>query len=231
MPNAVDTYNYRALVQERADLIAEAKAVFESAATRPDGDRGLTDEEKERDDAIHVQVEKLTEDITRVEAMRDLERNVSPAQPDPKPEPEPVGRGAIYTRPNTPSGGPFATFGHQLQAMADAAAGNVEAREKLVSVVNFHEQYFQAAAQGAGIAIDSDGGFLVQTDFASEILRKMHDVGNLLSMVRRIPLDADANGIKLPMIDESSRADGSRLGGIRGYWLSLIHISEPTRPY
>jgi len=229
MPSIADTNSYRALIQERADLIAEAKAVFDAAAGRES--HGLTDEEKERDDAIQSRLETLNEDITLVERQRDRERDlaqVRPSAPDPETTP---GRTPIQTRPNTPSGGPFASLGDQLQTIyAAQILGDPEAKEKLLSVVAFHQQEFRADAQGAGIAIDSDGGFLVQTDFASEIMRKMHDVGDLLGRVRRVPLSAEANGIKLPMIDESSRADGSRLGGIRGYWVEEGEAPTATKP-
>jgi len=141
--------------------------------------------------------------------------------------PEP---GHVRLAPNTPSGGPFASLGDQLQCMYRAEMGDQAAREKLISVSEFHQQQFRADALGAGQAIDSDGGFLVQTDFASEIMRKMHDVGQLLGRVRRIPLSAEANGIKMPMIDESSRADGSRLGGIRGYWVEEGEAPTATKP-
>jgi len=218
---------YQALLQERADLVAEAQAAFAAAAEREDG--ALTADEKDRDDVIHARVEELNADIGRMERMREMERTVA-AAPQLEVSRDPTSTHPVYTRPNTPSGGPFANFGDQLQTIALAQTGDVPAKEKLVSVAEFHQQHFQAAALGAGIAIDSDGGFLVQTDFSSEIMRKMHDVGDILSRVRRIPLEGDANGIKLPMVDESSRADGSRLGGIRGYWVAEGVAPTATNP-
>lgn len=231
MPSTVDTNNYRVLVQERADLIAEAKEVFVAVNERDD--HSLTAEEKERDDAIQSRLDTLNEDIIRVQRQRDRERELAAVGPlDPEPVPVPADRTSrVSVRPNTPSGGPFASLGDQLQTIyAAQVLGDAEAKEKLQSVVAFHQQAFRADALGAGIAIDSDGGFLVQTDFASEIMRKMHDVGDLLGRVRRVPLSAEANGIKLPMIDESSRADGSRLGGIRGYWVEEGEAATASKP-
>jgi len=226
MPTILDSHHYQALIQERADIIAEAKAVLEE-------DRSLTTEEKERDDAIQARLEVLNDDVARAERQRERERSQAAIRPpDPDPVPVPAGAGhPIYTRPNTPSGGPFAELGEQLQAIQLAATGDIVAKEKLLAVAEFHQQEFRSAAQGAGIAIDSDGGFLVQTDFSTEIMQKMHDVGQLIGRVRRVPLGADANGIKLPMVDEKSRADGSRWGGIRGYWVAeggAPTASQPT---
>jgi len=218
---------YQELVQERADLVAEAGKTIDEAMDR---DGVLTDEETERDNEINAKLATLNVSIKAMDDQRERERLVA-TSPIPQvftiPAPEP---GQARVNPNTPSGGPYASLGHQMQDMALAARGDIDARERLISVAAFHEQRFMADALGAGIAIDSDGGFLVQTDFASEIMRKMHGVGDLLGRVRRIPLEANANGIRLPMVDESSRADGSRLGGIRGYWVEEGEAPTATKP-
>jgi len=60
------------------------------------------------------------------------------------------------------------------------------------------------------------GGFAVGQDFAAEIYSRAHPVGSLYDRCRRITISTNANGIKLPYVDESSRADGSR--PLRGYW-------------
>ena len=232
MTSIAESVNYRAMIQERADLVAEAGGTIDAAMARDD--HALTAEEKERDDEIKAKLDSLNESIAIVESQRERERQVA-ATTMPAPAPDPTSLqvpqpGFVRATPNTPSGGPFASLGDQLQTIHAAQMGDAEAKEKLLSVVAFHQQEFRADAQGAGIAIDSDGGFLVQTDFASEIMRKMHDVGNLLGRVRQVPLSATANGIKLPMIDESSRADGSRLGGIRGYWVEEGEAPTATKP-
>ena len=216
---------YQALIQERADVTAEARKTIDAAMARED--HAMTDEEKERDDAIKVLLgtegsetesrSGLNGFIATLEEQRDRERTVAmtPGEAQPMVINHDV---PGFTKPNTPDGGPFLSLGDQLQSIHAAEMGDIRARERLVQVEAFHKEYFQAAAQGAGSAIDSDGGFLIQTTHASEIMQRMNEVGVLLSRVRRIPLDANSNAIKLPMVDESSRKDGSRWGGIRGYW-------------
>jgi HK97 family phage major capsid protein len=218
--------SYQGLLQERADLVAEAKAIHEKE--RADGE-GWTQEEKDRDDAINGEsglLAQLNEHITRAARQRENERTVATenaqAQAPGDNSFEISSDGPIYTKPNTPSGGPYVSIGHQLQDIRLAAYNNPQgmaAAERLGQVAKFHEYEFRADSLGAGEAVDSEGGFLVQTTFSSEIMRKMHNVGGLISMVRRIPLDAGSNAIKLPMVDESSRADGSRMGGVQGYWV------------
>lgn len=219
---------YQTLIQERTDLYAEAKTAIDGAL---EAGVPMTEEAKERDTEINARLEELKEDITRAETQRERDRasalanstNANAAQPMETNSDRP-----IYTNPNTPSGGPYPNFGAQAQDMVLAAVGGPagrEAEERLAQVVKFHEQEFRSEGTGAGIAIDSEGGFLVQTTFSREIMRKMHDEGRLLSSVRRIPIDADSDTIEMPMVDETSRKDGSRQGGFQGYW-----VSEGTAP-
>jgi HK97 family phage major capsid protein len=67
-----------------------------------------------------------------------------------------------------------------------------------------------------GERVPSDGGFLVQQDFVAEILKRAYSNGQVLSRTRRIPVSG--NGLKMNGIDETSRATGSRHGGVRAYW-------------
>lgn len=65
---------YQLMVQERADLVAEARGIFE----RADKDsRELTAEERARDDAINARLVQLNDDIAREERRRDNERLVA----------------------------------------------------------------------------------------------------------------------------------------------------------
>jgi HK97 family phage major capsid protein len=69
----LESKQYQALVQKRADLIAEGKALFESAEQNA---RDLTAEEKARDDAINAELSTLDADLARHEKRRARERNV-----------------------------------------------------------------------------------------------------------------------------------------------------------
>jgi HK97 family phage major capsid protein len=120
---------------------------------------------------------------------------------------------------------PFATLGEQLKAIALAYKnphGGVD--ERLLSQA-------QKAVLGNNEGQSSDGGFLVQQDFTSEIMSLSHDVAVVSNLCRRIPIGANANGLKINLVAESSRANGSRFGGARGYWVAeggTITASQPT---
>jgi len=196
--------HWKALHQEKANLVKEGTAILEAAASEA---RDLTAEEKTRDDAINTRLTEITEQLTRMDRYNDDQgQSGAPAQ-----------KSRISGMHDRSADQPFRTLGEQFQAIASVAQGDSGPRERLLNVVNFPG--ISADAEGAGIAVDSDGGFLVQKDFSSEILRRMNEMGLVLNKVRRIPLSANANGLKLPMVDETSRVDGSRWGGIRGYWV------------
>lgn len=74
-----------------------------------------------------------------------------------------------------------------------------------------------AAATGMGTAIPSDGGFAVPLEVAAGIEYDMFSVGDLLSRVDARTISGDS--IAYNVIDETSRANGSRQGGVLGYWV------------
>ena len=83
------------------------------------------------------------------------------------------------------------------------------------------------AAAGANETIPSDGGFLVPQETASGILEKMWGTGTVLSHFNPIPVSG--NNMTFNIVDETSRADGSRGGGILGYWLAEAGTKTETK--
>lgn len=73
-------------------------------------------------------------------------------------------------------------------------------------------------ALGANEATPSDGGFLVGTDSETELMSKVYGDSMILSAVQRTPISANSNMLKLRLLKENSRADGSRQGGVQAYW-------------
>ena len=86
------------------------------------------------------------------------------------------------------------------------------------------------AATGMGESIPSTGGFLVGSDMASEIFMKVHQTSKVWDRVRQIPISTNANGIKIPTLDEISRANGARAGGILGYWIGEAGTKTASSP-
>jgi HK97 family phage major capsid protein len=106
----------------------------------------------------------------------------------------------------------FATVGEQLQA-----------------VFRGSDSRLVAAASGLSEGVPSDGGFLVQTDFATELTNKAFKTGILSSKVRTVEIGANSNGLKMNLADETSRVS-SRYGGIIAYWLGEAGLKTASQP-
>ena len=119
---------------------------------------------------------------------------------DPNPEPQTKG---------------FKSLGEQLTAVMWAETK--------------HEVDPRLKATGASEGVPADGGFLVQTDFATSLLEKVFNTSDIVSRVFRMPISANANAIKIPAVADSSRADGSRSGGIQAYWASEAGTKTPSQ--
>lgn len=74
-----------------------------------------------------------------------------------------------------------------------------------------------AAASGMGEAIGPDGGFAVPIEYGEGIEKQMWDTGAILSRVSQRPISG--NAMTFNVLNEASRVDGSRRGGVLGYWL------------
>lgn len=115
---------------------------------------------------------------------------------------------------------PFKSFGDQLGAVWAAANGN-----RHEGLDEIHK-----AAQGLGESIPADGGFLVQKDQSDELLKLLHNTDIIMSRIRMIPISANSNGLKLNAVDETSRANGSRWGGMQAYWQDEADSKTKSKP-
>lgn len=103
-------------------------------------------------------------------------------------------------------------LGDQLQAVAQAA---INGREHELLAGTW--QNLAVATGGAAAGVPSDGGYLIQKDFVTELTSRMSAIASLPS-VRTIPIGPDSDGLKINVVDETSRATGSRWGGVQVYW-------------
>lgn len=123
------------------------------------------------------------------------------------------------TREDDPTGG-FKSFGEQLLAVRDAGTPGRKADERLM-IVN-------SKASGLNVALDSEGGFLVAEAFAADLMQKTMQNGQVVSRCTRVPMATEA--IKIPYVNETSRADGSRQGGVRVYRKAEAAQATASKP-
>ena len=117
---------------------------------------------------------------------------------------------------------PFGSLGDQLVAVMKAAKTDNRVLDPRLQRM--------AAASGMSEGIPSDGGFAVQTDFAQEVWRRVYSLGEVMSRVRKIPIGANSNGLKMNAVDETSRVNGSRYGGIQAFWANEADTATAKKP-
>lgn len=93
------------------------------------------------------------------------------------------------------------TTGNDLKAKSAAA-------ERYTRVVN--------AASGASTGVDADGGYLVETDKAKDIMTTAIETGVLASRCTRQPIGANSDGFSYLAADDRDRSDG-KINGISVY--------------
>lgn len=122
---------------------------------------------------------------------------------------------------------PFRSLGEQLRAIAKVATHNV--RDERLEWVN-NKAAKEYAVSGMGEAIPSNGGFMVQRDFATDLMGSGYDASVLAPKCKKVPLSANSNGLDLVYIDETSRANGSRMGGVQIYWGNEADSATAKKP-
>jgi HK97 family phage major capsid protein len=120
---------------------------------------------------------------------------------------------------------PFKGLGHQLKAVQVAAVTGGQNVDPRLAFLNK-----AIKATGMSEGVPSDGGFLVQTDFATELMRRAYETGLITSRCDRKQASANANGATINYVDETSRATGSRWGGIQAYWLAEAGTKTASKP-
>ncbi len=181
-----------AMMAKRNELKNQAQQLLDTAGKEG---RPLTNEERETLSDLKAKIANWDETISEMAELLE----------DSAPIDVPVNKADAPASGNI---GKFANFGEQLKAVYNAAQPNRPViDERLMN-----------SASGANESVPSDGGFLVQTDFASELLKHAFETGILAPKCKKIPISTGANGLKINALDDSSRANGARWGGIQTYW-------------
>jgi len=197
------------LRQERAAFIKEARLLVDKAA---DEKRDLNDDEQAKYDEYMAKVDSRDFAIAREERLMGLEAGLE----------EPATR-AVKNDPAPQEKSEFRSFGEQLAAVIRASQGRRDPRLAIADAEG-------RAATGLGETVAADGGFLVQQDFSSDLLKRAYQTGALASRVNRIPVSANSNGLKMNAIAETTRVTGSRYGGIQVYWAAEADTVTATKP-
>jgi HK97 family phage major capsid protein len=204
----------KTITQYREDIKALMKKATDIDAKCGLENREPNEAELSLKNEIMDTVEEYNKIVASMERQERLTRHLdAPANP-PVTRPGPSARAPERTDRER-----FGSFGQQLAAVMHAGmpGGRVDPR------------LFTAAASGLNETVPSEGGFLVQQDFSTEILQDVFATGILASRCRRIPISGTSNSLKINGIDETSRAS-TRSGGILGYWEEEAAEKTASKP-
>lgn len=126
---------------------------------------------------------------------------------------------------------PFASLGEFLQCVAAAgwegrgerfgefSGGQIDPRLRPL-----------AGPTGVNTGVGSEGAYLVRKDWTTVLLDRAMEEAQVAPDCFEVPIGPDSDGFEAPMIDESSRATGSRWGGVRVYRRSEADTVTASKP-
>ncbi len=119
-------------------------------------------------------------------------------------------------------------YGEMLQDVVAASSGTHSVSARLANWTDMNTKALKAAS-GLNVATPSEGGFFVQTDHATELIRMMVEYDDIIARLRKLPLAAGADGVTINGVDETSRAS-TIWGGILAYWLAEADAPTASKP-
>lgn len=202
--------NIHNIRQRKIELSKQNRALLDAAAKES---RDLNEAEAAKFDENLAALVATEKQLEREERQLELERTVGAVVDENTVSADKNGQ-HVDQKPK------FSSLGEQLLAIvkAERSGGRLT------------DPRLMASASGTSEAVPSDGGFLVQKDFSGELLTRIYETGQIAQRCRRIPISTNANGTKINAVDEDSRVDGSRFGGVLAYWINEADALTGSKP-
>jgi len=183
------------------DKINDAKRILEKAETEK---RALTQDENSNYDKLVDEALNITNQIRTMEKAQDLEEE----------EVRTVEKEKEFAEPKQDQ---FRGMGEFLSCVRRVSTDR-QVDNRLV----------ENRASGLNETIPSEGGFLVPTEYSTELLKRTYDTAVVASKASKTPVKG--NSMTFNYVNETSRADGSRFGGITAYWLDEAGTKTASKP-
>jgi HK97 family phage major capsid protein len=211
---------------DREDRRAQVKEILAKAKT---DNRPLTEPERESATNLTAEIDQITATIRLEEQTLAWDRDdADPIKPNGEAKQHPRASAQRLNGNKNPWGdcstdhGLQAAFGSFLQAVANVAKGGPP--DPRLS------QNPMIAASGLNTSVGSEGGFLVRTDFSAALLDRAMEEAVLANRCTTIDIGDGSDGIELPYVDETSRATGSRWGGVQVYRRAEADTVTASKP-
>jgi HK97 family phage major capsid protein len=218
--------------RQRLSAISDRQKALKSNYEK---NKSFSQEERDETKALSAEVETLKTEIAALEAQEAEDRKflaaadvlaADLAKPLPRQtQPDSLGTTAVIDGLPNAKPAKFASLGEQLQAIANAGmhGDNPVSRDNRL-------KWETLAPSGAAASVPSDGGYLIQKDFLGELITRMNEYGEIKNRVRTIPIGPNSDGLKIFAVDETSRATGSRWGGVQMYWGAEADTATAKKP-
>lgn len=182
------------LREDRAAKTAECRVIIDQLADT------ITEDQKSKIDALTADIKAIDEKIDYTEkvlalAAEDLKVTIQD------------GATSIPGQIIVAHKSVYANLGEQLLDVRSMTLDNADApkaRDRFQKVVN--------AAAGASTGIDSEGGFLVETDKSKDIITTAIETGVFSSRCTRQPIGANSDSFSYLQADDRDRSTGKRNG-------------------
>lgn len=114
-------------------------------------------------------------------------------------------------------------------AIAVIAAENGDLDERLLPLRRRQGRERSAAATGMSQGVGADGGFLLPPEFSALIWDGLNSgIDAILPMTEQFTVEGES--LTFMANAETSRANGSRYGGIQGFWIAEAGTITPSQP-
>lgn len=216
-------------LRERYDAIgAEIRSILDGAENGV-----VTEEMQEQIDALKSEREGVLKNIETRRALAEEERELG--EPEERGDPA-AGRSPDADDPETraritgdrEAEKPFESFGDQLMAVRNAYTPGGQVDKRLLHLQETLGGETRAAT-GMSQGSPSDGGFLVDPQFSNRIWDGLMDESDSL-VARTDTQRVTGESLTFKANAETSRATGSRWGGVQGYWLAEADEITASNP-
>jgi HK97 family phage major capsid protein len=184
------------------------KELLEKLAKLQTESKNLISKEDATAGEINAKLDEIKALKAKIEAQKQIDAIEAEEAVKAEAEKKPVNV-PLFAEPKDHTKKMWNTNGEFLKAVYDSAKPGGKIDPRLT---------YRDSASGMGEQVPSDGGFLVGQDFAEQLLQRTYDTGILAPRCTKIPISPGKNGLVANGVDETSRKDGSRWGGIQAYW-------------
>jgi len=228
------------LETQRVAVLAEADEVLRIAQERAEGGgEPITDAEEQKVTALQERAGRLKRQSAAMSSLREEIRNAPASIIRAGDDEAPAGLASSAPRAENPwlpkdwaSKDAYSErdrsrlwdkgFGEFMQAVWNAGKPGGSIDQRLLAP--------QAAASGMNTTVPSDGGFLVGTDFSTRLLDRAVEASQLAPLCDTYEVSDGNDGVVMPYVDETSRATGSRWGGVQVYRAAEAATVTASRP-